>query len=116
MAAANHRKTIGMVDVGATLAQGNELLAGVDQPRLDLVLGGRRAHPENTVLGVEDHLAVQRHMFGNLGRDPNAEIDIPAFRNVACQASRHLWPGKTFEAGRKRGGRDRRGCGHVENS
>ena len=83
-------------------AQRDILLAGIDQPGVDLVLRRRRPHAEHAVLGMEDHLALQRHVVGDRGRDADAEIDVPALRDVARHAGGHLDAAERLEVGRRR--------------
>src|SRR5579883_2035344 len=66
-----------------------KLSAGVDQPGVQLRLRRRRPHADDAVLGMEDHLALRRHVIGDQGRYPDAEIDRPAFGDVAGDPRRH---------------------------
>lgn len=90
MAAADQRKAVGVVHVGTAGAQRDILLAGIDQPAIDLVRLRRRAHAEDAVLGLEYDLAFLRHIIGHLQRRANAEIDVPAFGNVVGRALGHF--------------------------
>ncbi len=72
------------------MSQRDILLAGIDQPAVDLVRLWRRAHAEHAVLGMENDLALGRHVIGDLQRRADAEIDIPAFGNVAGETRGHL--------------------------
>ena len=83
MAAANEAEAVGVVHIGAAGAQRDVLLAGVDQPAIDLVRLGRRTHAQNAVLGLEHDFALLRHVVGDLQGRADAEIDVPALGNVA---------------------------------
>ena len=89
MPAADHPEAVGMMHVGAALAQGNILLTRIDQPGVDVLLRRRRPHAEHAVLGVKNHLAIDRHVVGDHGGNADAEIDIPTLGNVARSARRH---------------------------
>ena len=90
MAAANERKAVGVMHIGAAALQRDILLAGIDEPAVDRVGRRRRPHPEHAVLGMENDFALGRHVVGDLQRRADAEIDVPALRNVARQPRRHF--------------------------
>jgi predicted DNA-binding protein with PD1-like motif len=66
------------------------LLAGINQPAIDLVRRRRGPHAKHAVLGMENHFAFGGHMIGHLQRRTDAEIDVPALRNVTGDARRHF--------------------------
>jgi hypothetical protein len=86
-------------------AQRDVLLAGIDQPRVDIGFGRRRTHAQDAVLGMEDHLALQRHVVGDHGGNADAQIDVPSLGDVAGNARRHLRAAERLEI-------SQRGVGH----
>src|SRR5579883_2866633 len=72
MAAANERKTVGVVHVGAAGTQRHILLAGIDEPAVDLIRLRRRSHAEHAVLGMKNHLALDGHVIGHFERRADA--------------------------------------------
>ena len=82
MAAADHQKRVGVVDIAAAGDEGDRLLAGVDQVGVGLVGAGRRADAQNAVLAVQDDLAIAGNEVGDQGRQADPEIDIGAVREV----------------------------------
>src|SRR4029077_5939966 len=88
MTAADEREAVGVMHVGAAGEQGDILLAGIDQPAVDLVRLRRRAHAEHTILGLDDYFAVRRQVIGDQHWYADAEIDIKAFRDVVRRAGR----------------------------
>src|SRR2546421_137176 len=82
MPAAHQRKAVGMAHKAGARAQRHVLAAGVDQPAVDLLRRRRRPHAENAVLGMEDHLALGRHIIADERWDTDAEIDRPPLGDV----------------------------------
>ena len=82
MAAANQPEAVGVVHVGAAGPQRDVLLAGIDQPTIDLVGRGRRSHSQHAVLRLKHDFALARHVVGDLQRRGCRDY-VRAFRNVA---------------------------------
>ncbi len=85
MPAARDGKTVGVMHIAAAGAQRHMRRAGIDQERIDLVRRRRGPDADHAVLGMEDHLAIDRHEVGDVRRNADAEIDQPAFGNIACR-------------------------------
>ena len=83
MPAARDGEAVGVMHIGSAGAQRDMRGAGVDQERIDGIGCRRGADADHAVLGMEDHLAVRGHEVGDQRRNADAEIDQPAFGNVA---------------------------------
>ncbi|MNC52326.1 hypothetical protein D3C75_1016670 [compost metagenome] len=81
--AAHHGKRVAVMEKAAAFEQGNRLFTGVDQ--FGIFLAGRRcrAHTENAVFAVQEDLFIRRQEVGYLGWDPNAQVDVGTFRDIA---------------------------------
>lgn len=90
VAAAHHRKAVGMVEIGAPLEQGHRLLAGIDQVEVLVTLAGGRAHAEDAVLALQDHLYPFGQVVGDLRRHAYAEVHVGAVMDVARHAGGEL--------------------------
>jgi len=82
MPAPHQRERVGVVEVGRAGGLGDRQLAGVDEVPVDVVALGRRAHPEHAVLGVQGDAAADREVVADHGRQPDAEVDVRAGRDV----------------------------------
>ena len=85
MPAARDGKTVGVMHIAAAGAQRHMRRAGVDQEWIDLVRRRRGPDADHAVLGMEDHLAIDRHEVGDVRRNADAEIDQPAFGYIASR-------------------------------
>jgi hypothetical protein len=65
-----------MVKVGRAKRFRHRDLAGVDQIGVDLRAGGRPAHAEHAVLGVQHHARLRSQVIGDKGRLADAQVDI----------------------------------------
>ena len=94
MAAADQGEAVGMVGIGTARAHGDMLLAGIDQPAVNLVLRRHRSHADQAVFRMEDDFAIHRHMVGDVGGDADTQVDVPALGDVGGQAGGHLLAAK----------------------
>jgi catechol 2,3-dioxygenase-like lactoylglutathione lyase family enzyme len=76
VAAADHQKRVGVVDIAAAGHQADRPLAGVDQIPVDLVVTGGWPDAEDAVLAVQDDLTIGRDKIGNQGRQPDPEVEL----------------------------------------
>src|SRR5581483_3011152 len=70
--------------------QRHRLLAGIDQVLVLLARRRARADAEHAVLAVQDDLAPLRQVIRHERRQPDAEVDVGALRNIARHAGGHL--------------------------
>src|SRR5580704_1996385 len=94
MTAADHQESVGMMKERAAGDQRGQSLARIDEVRIDLVRCRLRPHAEQAVLAVEHDLAAGRDVVGHHGRQPDAEVDVPAVVDVLGGAPSHLRTGK----------------------
>jgi hypothetical protein len=92
--AANQREAVGVVDEASAWPERHVLLPSVDHPRIHVPVPRRRTHGDDAVLRMENDLAVLRDVIADQRRRADAEVDEPAFRNVAGEARGHLVPGE----------------------
>ena len=90
MPATDHREAIGVMEIRTTRPQRDSLLASIHQPRVHLIGCRRRPHAQNAVFRMQNHFAFQRHVIRDHGRNADAKIDEPAFRNVFSDTGGHL--------------------------
>src|SRR6202453_4664762 len=48
---------------------------------------------------MENHLALERHVIGDGGRNSDAEVDEPPLGDVVGDQLRHLWTAVRFDRG-----------------
>ena len=89
MPATRDGEAVGMMHIRSAGAQRDMRRAGVDQERIDRIRRRRGADADHAVLGMEDHLAVGGDEIGDQRRDADAEVDQPAFGNVARAPGGH---------------------------
>jgi hypothetical protein len=90
LAAADHPEARRGVEEGSALAQGDRLLAGVDQVGVDILLEGIGADAEDAVLGLQDDLDVVGDIVGDQRRQADPEVDVGPVRQLLGGAGRHL--------------------------
>src|SRR5205085_9737858 len=73
------------------------VLAGVEHIGVFLARLRLRAHAQNPVLAVEDHLAAFWHIARRQRRNADAEIDVGALGQVLRGAPGHLFAGQRSE-------------------
>src|SRR6185312_4087935 len=84
----------GGVEEGCALAQGDRLLAGVDEVGVLLAVDRVGPHAEDAVLGLQHELDVVRHEAGHERRQADAEVDVVAVGQLGGGAGSHLLPGQ----------------------
>ena len=90
VSAADHREAVRVVEVRRPGIRRHLFLARVDQLGVARTGFRRRPHSEQSVLGVEDHLATFGHVRGDPFGDADTEIDVRAVGNVDSAALRHF--------------------------
>ncbi len=80
--AANHCEAVGMMKIGRAGNGGDGLFSGVDQFGALASRGRSRAHAQQAILGVKNHLAPARNKLGDQFRHADAEVDAGTIRNV----------------------------------
>src|SRR5881396_17914 len=86
MPPSHHRERIGVVEVRAAGQQGDGFLSRIDQIHVLPPGRGRRPHSQYAVLAVQENLAVLRQVVPDQRRHADAEVDVRAFGDVACDA------------------------------
>lgn len=94
VAAAHHRERVGVMEERAAGQFGHGLLAGVDQVVVFLALGGRGAHAQHAVFGMQDDFAVSRQVVGHQRGQADAQVDVGAFGDVLRDAGGDLVAGQ----------------------
>ena len=75
-----------MVEKRAALEQRDGLLAGIDEVVVFFALSGCRAHAENAVLAVQQHLTICWNVVGHQRRHTYTQIDDGTFVNILRDA------------------------------
>ena len=88
LAAADHPEAGGRVEERRALAQGDGLLAGVDQVGVLLAVDGVGADAEDAVLGLQHDLDVVGHVVGHQRRQADAQVDVGAVGELGARRGR----------------------------
>ena len=86
VAAAHHRERVGAAAVRRAWQLGDDLLARVDEVRIDLRLERVRAHAEHPVLRMQRDVDARRHEVGDERGHADAEVDVIAILQLTSDA------------------------------
>src|SRR5690606_15167370 len=88
--AADHAEAGGGVEDRGAWAEGDGLLAGVDEVGVLLPLVGEGAHAHHAVLGLEGDVHAAREVVGDQGGHADAEVDVVAVAQLGRGDRGHL--------------------------
>ena len=81
--ASHHRERVGAAEIGAAGRLGDRLLAGVDEIRIDLVLGRKRTDAEQAVLRMQRDVHAGRDAVRHQRRHADPEVHVVAVAQLA---------------------------------
>ena len=90
LSTADHAEARRRIEIGGTGVHRHDLLAGVDEVGIDLVLGGVGTDAEESVLGLQDEVDIVGQEVRNQGGHADAEVDVAAVFEFLGGTGRHL--------------------------
>src|SRR5665647_523585 len=90
LATADHAEAGGRVEEGGTLAQGDGLLAGVDQVRILFPINGIGPDTQDAVLGLQNQLDVLGDILRHQRWQADPEVDVVTIGELGGGAGGHL--------------------------